>query len=192
LRYYRLGVGPEEKQIAQRSLANGALAKKVESANSTGGILTNFTVESEGGTMRLHDADGSVYEGTMAPMADVRLQSESETRSERDKDNVIRETLEAAKTKPATAPVEVSFTVSGSNITSRQLVIVRGRFTAAPATNGASAARFAARRPQEPAPPFGRQSGASNATENAPAMIDGILRVGASGEQPFHAMPIQR
>jgi hypothetical protein len=181
-----------ETQVAQKSSHDALAGAKVESADASGSVLNQFTVEQEGNKMRWRDADGSVYEGTVtaAPTGVRGYQSVSQTDA-RDKDAVLREKAVGAKSNGVSESVALLFSVSGSNVTTRQLVTVNGRFT--PNTNhvagtaGIVARRFAPqprRAPQRP--------NVSAAAQENPVLIEGTVRVGAAEAQRFQATPAPR
>ncbi len=192
-RFYRFRSTDAEIQVAQRNAIDAVGGKKAESSDSSGSVLSQFTVEQEGNKLRWRDADGSVYEGTVATAAFGRrgLQMDLGTVAERDKDALTHEKTPVLKEKNAKGDEEFFFSVSGTNVTTRQLVTVSGRF--APNTNGlAGGGEIVAGRLTPQPQPTPQRPRASGVLQNRQVMIEGTLRVGESNEQRFQAVGAPR
>ena len=190
-RFYRSRNAGPENQVAQKTAIDARGGTKAESSDLSGTVLSQFTVEQEGNTMRWRDADGSLYEGTVtaAATAGRGFQTDLKTTAERDKVELLREKAPVQKATDASAGEELVFSVSGSNVTTRQLVTVNGRF--APNTNRlAGAPELLARRlTLQPQPTPQRPSTLS---QDSPVMIEGTVRFCGSNEQRFQAVRAPR
>ena len=164
--------------------------------NADAQVLARFDLEQTGDALRIVDADGSVYDGTMG----VAVESVADLGAvqAKDKGGLFKEKAVALQSRSAARGEDYSFRASGSNVTLRQLVVVRGRFT--PDTNramvgsggvsgGALAAAPTARRAVLPttARGLGVASGFGTMTTNQPAVIEGTVIIGATNQQFFRA-----
>jgi hypothetical protein len=83
-------------------------------------VLTTFAFEQDGTTVRLIDADGSIYQGTLTPPAGAQaLEKKAEARF-LNRDLALAESLTAGPDR------QLAFEVSGTNTTLRQPVFVIG------------------------------------------------------------------
>lgn len=179
-RFSRMNAGVSD-EIRSKAVSESILPE-------TSPVLNDFIVEQRGNTVRVVDGDGSVYSGTVeAPIAALKDQG-IVTRGA-----IVAETLEST-----TAPQELSFRASGSNVTLRQSVAVNARFSLD--TNATRASRYAggaqdagrklgtdlAVRRFAPAKDnaFGSQS---NVVTNEAATIEGTVRIGTTNQQLFRA-----
>ncbi|HWN95257.1 MAG TPA: hypothetical protein VNT99_09510 [Methylomirabilota bacterium] len=190
-RFYRSRAAGPESQVAQRITTDSAAGKKAESSDLSGAVLSEFTVEQDGNRMRWRDADGSLYEGAVGTSASAArgFQTDFGTTAERDKDALTREKALAQKEKNENGTQDLFFSVAGSNVTTRQVVTVNGRF--APDTNRAAGGGILARRLATPPPPAPQRAGAAGLSQD-PVMIEGTVRVGGSSEQRFQAVRAPR
>jgi hypothetical protein len=170
-------------------------------------VLTSFTIEQTGQTVRIVDADGSVYDGTVELPPRTELDFDADARRA-DKDALVREKLAEAKTDTAPRHQEITFRAAGSNVTLRQIVVVSGRL--ASVTNAGASAAFggvAGRATAEAtraktvnelrtdtptlrAGVAGERgfAGRYGFTTNASATIEGTVRIGATNQQWFRAV----
>jgi hypothetical protein len=201
--FFRQIVVPAETVAGNvKQLEDLASKKSEETVGSQ--VLSEFTIEQRGNSVRLMDFDGSVYDGVI----DAPVVTESEKLKEdsaRDKDGyavnrALREAAGGRAGETNQAP-EYSFRASGSNVTLRQSVVVNGRFRHSTNANNASLDRRGAgaagtNLQKAPAPTdplatrrtlerFGR---AAIATDSTPA-IEGTLQVGPTNVQRFLAVP---
>jgi hypothetical protein len=189
-RFYRVDNGTLGDQVAQRTTIDG-LAKKAEPSKTEGTVLSQFTIEQQGTTIRWLEADGSVYEGTVGPSVVIggKFQADFEAPTERDKDTFGREKLAELKAQNVNRGDELSFRVSGTNVTLQQVVTVNGRLS--PATNGmpATAGTVTRRLSAQPEP---RRGGTLGVSPETAVMIEGTVRIGVSNEQRFRAVRAPR
>ncbi len=184
-RFYRLA--DNAKDVARtKTLTAPALAEPVL-------VLNDFVIEQRGTTVRLVDADGSVYDGALETPP-----SASFVPAQALAGGPVREVFPGDKSETAPRHQELSFRAAGSNVTLRQLVVVNGRFS--PGTDTAHAGRatpaeapskqrdLAARRatPQtaQASNIFAGQYGAAT---NATSTIEGTVRIGTTNQQWFRA-----
>ena len=178
--YYKLNDAARSKALVPlgRSLAGSSP------------VLNEFVIEQRGATVRVLDADGSVYDGAVEtpPSAEFVPGNDSP-------DGLAREVIPGNKMETAPRHQELSFRATGSNVTLRQSVVVNGRFT--PGTEAARAGRampaeatsklrnFTAHR-SVPATSnaFAGQYGAAT---NAASTIEGTVRIGTTNQQWFRA-----
>ena len=204
-RFFRQAAVPAEAPLAAVRQQADLFAKKSE-APAASRVLSEFTVEQRGNSVRLMDFDGSVYNGQV----DAPVVTEAEKLKEdqtRDKDTFANRALREEAGGRAGEPsqgAEYSFRVSGSNVTLRQTVVVNGRFRRhTNATNASLDQRGRAggvnlQGSDAPAPaPAGlpatrrtleRFGSVTDSTDSAPA-IEGTVRVGATNVQRFLAVP---
>lgn len=193
-RYYRMA--PETAPARADAAAFRTLAfKEVDSALPASAVLSSFVIEEKGDTLRIVDADGSVYDGQIE--APVRASADFDVSFGREttKDAFAPEKTVALKSETMPRHEELSFRASGSNVTLRQLVVVSGRFVSE--TNGISGGfgggAPAASRIQTglarraPGAPEARLGGAAGITTNGTAAIEGTVRVGTTNHQWFRA-----
>jgi len=206
-------VSSEDEALRARQLQNLA-AKKAEQLKEESQVLSEFTVEQVGNSVRLYDADGSVYAGEVVAVAEpesrAKLQVFKED-SRQDKDAFGRN-QERAKDAPAREAnanrgEEFSFNAVGNNVRLQQRVEVNGRFTRNTDTNttaltvttrgtaggaiAAPAQKALTPAPAAPAPTrrsLQRFAGAGVVTNPAIA-IEGTLQIGATNVQRFRAVP---
>jgi hypothetical protein len=184
------GALPQEPQAQPEALA---LLKRIANAD-TPEPLTTFRVEQRGDALRMIEADGSVYVGTVNQEMDLAARSapernETETRARRD------QTARFASPLASQQQVQ-SFRAAGSNVTLRQSVVVQGRLLGNVATNQVwqragivqmqGASRSLSVAPASPAPKDSPANGVTNTTA-----IEGTVRVGTN-EQQFRAVPLER
>jgi activator of HSP90 ATPase len=169
-------------------------------------VLNRFEIEQQGTSVRVVDADGSVYEGVVEEPVVAEFDSELRETFEEKKDQLAREKLVALQSAIAPRTEDYSFRVSGSNVTLRQMVVVNGRFAtgtnasarrapAAIAGNLSSLSRSAPTSTSKtgisnrtnggPRPVFGGKYGV---TTNQPATIEGTVRIGVTNQQWFRAV----
>jgi hypothetical protein len=153
-------------------------------------VLGRFTVEQRGAQLRMIEADGSVYEGTIAADAGASrgIDGVSESRARLEKETVTRVGASQAR--------YYSFRAAGTNRTLRQPVVLNGTFVTDEAEADGDAAGVS--QPAVPPPaPFRRaiipapsiNAPASSATDtNQIRLIEGTVRVGPTNEQRFRAV----
>ena len=184
-RFYRSRVLAEGESVAES-------ARNQQTDPSSGGfrVLDRFVIEQQTNTMRVVDADGSVYEGTVNATAPL----DAAGGSGGGEDLVVRQ--KTLKEAPSSANRGYSFRASGSNVTLRQKIEVSGQFmpgtnapiVAARGSSGAAAATAPTSRGTV-APSDSRRGGNSvglNKTNSA--VIEGTFRIGTTGEQRFRAV----
>ena len=156
-------------------------------------VLNDFVIEQSGATVRVVDADGSVYDGAVETPPSAGFVPGKDAVA-----GPVREVIPGDKTETAPRHQELSFRAAGSNVTLRQTVVVNGRFT--PGTEAARVGRampaeapsklqdLAARRT---APPTAQTSnvfaGQYGAATNATSTIEGTVRIGTTNQQWFRA-----
>ncbi len=183
-RNYRLNSGVNDVTRSK------ALAPTGRALAESSPVLNEFVIEQRGTKVRVLDADGSVYDGTVEtpPSAGFVPAQDSP-------DGLVREVIPGDKTETAPRHQELSFRATGSNVTLRQSVVVNGRFTP-----GTEAARAGRARPAEASSKLrdfnAQRSGpaASNAfagqygaATNATSTIEGTVRIGTTNQQWFRA-----
>jgi hypothetical protein len=203
-RFFRQAVAPTDGLAANARPLEALVAKKSEVAGAAQ-VLSEFTVEQQGNSVRLMDFDGSVYAGVI----DAPVTAEPEKLQEevaRDKDGFAANRAlkeQEARQAGANQAGEYSFRASGSNAALRQLVVVNARFRLGTNANsavvnqrafgaaGVGLAREKALAPTGPTAPrrtmerFGRASDSTNAT----LAIEGTVQVGPTNVQRFIAVP---
>ena len=145
-------------------------------------VLDDFTVEQRGDSLRLIDADGSVYEGTIATtnvVTDLAVTDRSSLKKE-----MVRA---AAGEAAAEVGRQYFFRATGSNVTLRQRVLVNGQVRATdelmPATGRAENPSTATR--------FKAAVGAPGST-NRMSTMEGTVQVGTTNAQKFRAVRTPR
>ncbi len=153
-------------------------------------VLNDFVIEQRGATVRVVDADGSVYDGAVEVPPSAGFVPGKDAAA-----GPVREVIPGDNTETAPRHQELSFRAAGSNVTLRQTVVVNGRFTPATEAGRAGQARpaeapskiadLAARR-AAPATSnaFAGQYGAAT---NAASTIEGTVRIGTTNQQWFRA-----
>jgi hypothetical protein len=184
-RFYRENA--DTKDVARsKSLTAPALAEPVL-------VLNDFVIEQRGTTVRLLDADGSVYDGALETPP-----SASFVTGQGFAGGPVRELISGDKSETAPRHQELSFRAAGSNVTLRQLVVVNGRFSPGTDTTRASrampaeapskvrdlAARRATPAVTQASNVFAGQYGAAT---NATSTIEGTVRIGTTNQQWFRA-----
>jgi hypothetical protein len=169
--------------------------------------LSRFVIEQQGNSVRVVDADGSVYDGKVEEPVVTEFDADRFETFEEKKDKLTREKPVALKSAIAAPAEGYSFRASGSNVTLRQLVVVNGRFASAPDNSGrigaaggagpvgAPSANTPASIPKSGAisnrahgaqqPGFGGRYGYAT---NQPATIEGTVRIGVTNQQWFRAV----
>lgn len=207
---------PESSESTARYFAQSALAASPEAAKQKAYreldrldtqpvVLNRFVIEQQGNSVRVVEADGSVYDGNVEePVITVFDTDLSETFAEK-KDKLAGEKPVALKSSIVPQTDGYSFRASGSNVTLRQMVVVNGRFAAgtnsaarsgspgvagglsglsrntpAPASRSITTNRANAQRPA-----FGGRYGLAT---NQPATIEGTVRIGVTNQQWFRAV----
>lgn len=209
---------PERDEAAARHYRQSALTadaaaskqktlRDLERLEAEPAVLNRFVIEQQGNSVRVVDADGSVYDGKVEePVATAFDSDLYETYAEK-KDQLAREKPVALQGAPAPRTEGYSFRASGSNVTLRQMVVVNGRFSPAAdnvrlgAAGGAGAASSSSA--TAPAPTFKSGTGSNRAngggqqpgfggrygyTTNQPATIEGTVRIGVTNQQWFRAV----
>jgi len=156
-------------------------------------------VELDGETIRVTDADQSVYEGAIS---NELMVAKSEVEKDGTRGDSIRDEKRTLPNTmaPAGAARNYSFRAVGSNVTLKQMVVVNGRLSGTdglarsanrPAGMGGAVPPPAA----APAPTRGRAitdaAGARGTTPlitNVALAIEGTVRIGATNEQRFRAV----
>jgi hypothetical protein len=200
--------------LPQVALAIDALDKKAEAAPQ---VLSRFTVEQRGETLRLLETDGSVYEGTITNGLVAGLE-ESKLAGSVARDELLRETGTTARLQSVNGNVRsYYFRAAGSNVTLRQNVVVNGRISAGEdlvtqstrsgsgrggngpvAAAGSRAASPVASSPAPARPPvqstvrFITPGNAGTHVTNRISAIEGTVRVGLTNEQRFRAVQAPR
>ena len=175
-----------------------------EKSDTAPEVLSQFTVELDGDTIRVTDADQSVYEGAISNEVVVAEFDSAKDATLDDKVRTEKRALSKTVAPVSGAARNYSFRAVGSNVTLKQVVVVNGR------VSGADGLARGVNRPAEmsgaapapavaPAPTRGRVStagagtrGATAFTTNAALTIDGTVRVGSTNEQPFRAVRLPR
>lgn len=163
-------------------------------------VLSQFTVELDGNTIRVTDVDHSVYEGAISNEV-VLTELDASQEALDDKVRARRTALPKATAPASPARQDYSFRAVGSNATMKQMVIVNGRMSGAdglarrvnrPAAMGgaapASAAATAPARNRFSAAGTTAAFGTTFIPTNATLTIEGTVRVGATNEQRFRAV----
>jgi len=193
--FFRLDESGSQKQVDLTKTASDQLKRKSELTTSP--VLAHFTIEQRGRTVRVVDADGSVYTGDM----DAPVAAEFEARTAGEKAEMLREKTVALPEPNVSRAREASFRASGSNVTLHQFVVVNGTFTQSTnvsnvpngaVAGGANGRLNAAAPSSELAVRRGLASGGSfartaNAITNSPVAIEGTIRIGATNLQWFKA-----
>ena len=167
-----------------------ALAPASRPLTETAPVLNDFIIEQRGATVRVVDADGSVYDGAVEVPPSAGFVPGKDAAA-----GPVREVIPGDNSETAPRHQELSFRAAGSNVTLRQTVVVNGRFTPGTEAGRAGRARpaeapskitdLAARR-AVPATSnaFAGQYGAAT---NATSTIEGTVRIGTTNQQWFRA-----
>jgi hypothetical protein len=168
-------------------------------------VLNRFVIEQQGNSVRVVEADGSVYDGNVEEPVITEFDADlAETVAEQ-KDQLARQKPVALKSAIAPQTDGYSFRASGSNVTLRQMVVVNGRFAAGTNTSArgagigvagglsglarntpASAPKsITTNRANGQRPAFGGRYGLAT---NQPATIEGTVRIGVTNQQWFRAV----
>jgi hypothetical protein len=159
-------------------------------------VLHRFVIEQQGNSVRVVEADGSVYDGNVEEPVITEFDTDlTETFTEK-KDQLAREKPVALKSATAPPTDGYSFRASGSNVTLRQMVVVNGRFAAGTNFSARSAgtgvggglgsvSRSTTNRANGQRPAFGGRYGLAT---NQPATIEGTVRIGVTNQQWFRAV----
>lgn len=148
-------------------------------------VLNDFTVEQQGDSLRLIDADGSVYEGTIDTTNAL-----TDLDSRADRSGLKKETVREPVAKPeAGVDRQYFFRATGSNVTLRQRVLVNGQWSApeelmSAAGRGSAAERATLTR-------F-KTTGGAGVSTNRLSTIEGTVQVGTTNAQPFRAVRAPR
>jgi hypothetical protein len=188
-RYYRLNRTAEDR-VMQRTENETAGRAGASAVAGSGALLNQFTIEQQGNTLRLRDADGSVYEGALTTVAAASQRGSFGNGPRRDKDSLDREKVIELKKEDLERSSNFAFVLTGTNLASGQLVTVRGRFE--PATNSPLPALAVRRLAKAATADEEKKSGADTPAAAEPLVIDGTIRVGNGREQPFRAVPVQQ
>jgi hypothetical protein len=190
---------PGAETVAQRRVLRNLERTEVQSP-----VLNQFVIEQQGTTVRVVDADGSVYDGKVEEPIIAELDADADEKQKND--GLAREKQVAIRGAIAPRTDGYSFRASGSNVTLRQMVVVNGRFAATPNTAagfGATALGGVSTSPvNSPAAPgksgvaLNRTNGAQRPgfagrydyTTNQSATIEGTVRIGATNQQWFRAV----
>lgn len=183
-RFYRTAPSGPAGTAGRALTEQPTLAKEKQNSAADFRVLARFVVEQQTNVVLLHDADGSVYSGTLFAASADKLAEFSEAR---DKDRFDGQKTEALADSPSPVQLGYSFRASGSNVTLRQVVEITGRLT--PATNASALGVQATPAPAErrftiPARPNLRTSTSPADSE----VIDGTVRVGTGATEPFRAL----
>ena len=194
-RYFRQSVSAPPSTDARAKLVADSFAKQSAPPGADAQVLARFDLEQTGDALRIVDADGSVYDGTMGVAAESV--ADLDAVQAKDKGGLFKEKAVALQSRSAARGEDYSFRASGSNVTLRQLVVVRGRFTqdANRAASGGSvtgggsgAAAPVARRAVLPAARgFGGAAGFGTMATNQSVFIEGTVLIGATNQQFFRA-----
>jgi hypothetical protein len=202
--FFRQAIAPAEEYAGKTKQLEDLLTKKSEQSAASQ-VLSQFTVEQRGNSVRFRDFDGSVYDGVIDEPARAEAEKLKEnTAGDKDAlgiDPKRTPALQKGNVSQAgeIAPTgEYSFRASGSNVALRQVVVVNGRFTRN--TNAANAS-FGSRgpvaagaivRPQDAPAPARRSMerfGGGNFPTNSNMAIEGTVQIGATNVQRFLAVP---
>jgi hypothetical protein len=209
VRYYRLDSSGSEKPAEAKQEAETLFERKKPAETM---VLNSFVIQQNGSAVRVVDADGSIYVGTVETPVRAGFDFDGDGSRPVEKD-FPRANLPVKRESLATAE-EFSFRVTGSNVTLRENVVMNGRWVLRSQTNraamagrggsarglagGASSLRatpepearlkadVASRRAAGDDPNFGF-AGEYGFTTNSAATIEGTVRIGATNEQWFRA-----
>jgi hypothetical protein len=168
-------------------------------------VLNRFVIEQQGNSVRVVEADGSVYDGNVEEPVVTEFDADVPEAFAEKKDQLAREKPVALKSAIAPPTDGYSFRAAGSNVTLRQMVVVNGRFAAATNTSARGAgmggagglssltrttpaptrASITTNRANGQRPAFGGRYGLAT---NQPATIEGTVRIGVTNQQWFRAV----
>lgn len=204
LRFFRLAQTTLDENLSRAPSEN---ALKKESAQHPAlPVLDHFTLEQRGQTVRVIDADGSLYEGYIEPPVTFEDGRDKNLAEKETVKEDLRQGIAGLNERQLNRGQEFSFRASGSNVTLQQLVIVSGKLTqttnGAPSDRGAGAGFFGngiapatggtvSQRDLGRQMGFGGRAGGGAAT-NSLMSIEGTLRIGRTNLQWFKAVPEPR
>ncbi len=200
-RFYRLRASEMDGAGAEAKRLDGVVAAPpASSVDFSPPVLSSFVLEQNGDAIRIVDSDGSTYDGKMEALAETDLNADFEVNRAVDKDNLAREKIVSLKSVTDNQFQNHAFRASGSNVTLRQLVEVRGRLI--PETNRATVGGGGGLGGRAGAPvvataPVARRNVAQNGrgfggvygfTTNQTATVEGTVRIGTTNQQRFRAI----
>jgi hypothetical protein len=173
----RLRSEADERLRRSRTAAKPALTEEAVVASP---VLTSFQVDLNGDRIRLTDADGSVYEGTLAANKEAWMRKDDDVKA---KTEVAKRPEDLEKKQPVSESAKavsnidaepVSFRVSGTNRTLQQLVVIDATLSAPSRARGQNAARGVAAH-------FSETAGTTQAPPaSAPAPIARLARTNSA------------
>ncbi len=200
-RFYRQSVIRPDASAKQKA------SRELDRRDAELPVLNRFVIEQQGNTVRVVDADGSVYDGIVEEPVVTGAETEFFEKSTEIKDHLTREKPVALKSASGPRTDGYSFRASGSNVTLQQLVVVNGRLvsgvdTASRAGAAGPAGGLGSIPMNAPAralkentvsnrgdsaqrPGFGGKYGF---TTNQSATIEGTVRIGVTNQQWFRAV----
>jgi hypothetical protein len=198
-RYFR-----QPTPTSNADAAKQKAGRELDRLDTQPAVLNRFVIEQQGNSVRVVEADGSVYDGTVEEPVLTDFDTDlAETFAEK-KDQLAREKPVALKSAIAPPTDGYSFRASGSNMTLRQIVVVNGRFASGTNISARSAIGGGAgglsglsrntptasrsittNRANGPRPAFGGRYGLAT---NQPATIEGTVRIGVTNQQWFRAV----
>jgi hypothetical protein len=187
-RFYRAAVLEDRGNFSE---------SETEQQNAPGSVgfrvLDRFAIEQQTNTVRVVDADGSVYSGYLDG---ATAASDTATAVLNFSDEVEQQKAKVSKDAVGQSPHGYSFRASGSNVTLRRFVEVSGRFIAE--TNGTNTAGRSSSRASATAAPTSRRAvtttelrgGNLNFAPNSTnsTAIEGVFQIGKDPQQPFRAL----
>lgn len=179
-------------------------------------VLVNFSIEQSGSTVRVIDADGSIYEGAVETPPDAVTANYFDADGLKENEVGKKEDAPTRGAVPAQRPRtlrhrELSFRAAGSNATLRQVVIINGRLSERESLGEVSGALTGGANPTTkalPAAPAGATreplkdlqdsrargtpvtnhfAGRYGLTTNPVSTIEGTVRIGSTNQQWFRA-----
>jgi hypothetical protein len=193
----------EPAPIAGADVAKQKALRELDRLDSEPAVLSRFVIEQQGNSVRVVEADGSVYDGTVEEPVITEFDTDlTETFTEK-KDQLAREKPVALKSATAPPTDGYSFRASGSNVTLRQMVVVNGRFAAGTNSSARSVTTgvvgglggssrntpmprtTTTNRANAQRPAFDGRYGLAT---NQPATIEGTVRIGVTNQQWFRAV----
>ena len=204
--FFRQSFVPAEETPSAAKQLEAAVAKKSEDTVASQ-VLSQFTVEQQGNSVRLMDFDGSVYNGVIdAPAAAEAGKLKEDVGRDKDGTALNRALNEqqVRQSGDASQSGEYSFRASGSNVALRQFIVVNARFRhGTNASLGVGQRGFGtagnvtlpredAAAPAPTGPPATRRTvdrfGRAGATDS-PVAIEGTVQIGTTNVQRFLAVP---
>ncbi len=165
-----------EPQAEATRLQSRVAADKAASAPE---VLSQFTVEVNGDTIRLTDVDQSIYEGVISNEATV-VEYDSGKLGALDRPVQIgRRAVAKAATPASGTEREYYFRAAGSNASLKQLVILNGRLGGVAEPKRVELVSKTA-------------TGSSTTASNVALTIEGTVQVGGTNEQRFRAYRVLR